>query len=460
MDEFQRLCGQEGWAMGQGLEVKRLREDFPALHRPGANGRLPIYFDNAAGTIPPRQVIAAVSEYFERYPSCVGRSRYAWANEVKEQVHRARLAIARFINAPGSRQRSALDSGDLEWPKHVVFVKNTTEAINLVARGLFWEEGEVAVTGDREHNSNRTPWWDLAKTRGILPKVIKRGGSDAPDAEFDVKAFLRELEQIDHHVGPVKLVSLAHVYNLDGYTIPELALQQITSYCHSHDPLIYVMLDAAQSVPHIPVDVQALDVDFMAFSIHKMLGPTGLGVCYMKDPMCLTEGLFPSGGGTVTRTFDDQMPIYADSPARYEAGLQHWSGIIGAGAAVDYLEEKIHLIHRHQLELNQFVTEALWDYHSAGAITILGPRDAQQRASICTFEVPARAGEDPWKLEEEILDRCSEANIMFRTGDFCVHPYCFPRPAARIRLSFYLYNMLEECRTFVDLCGPYLDTRR
>ena len=127
--------------MGQGLDVKRLRDDFPALQRPGANGRLPIYFDNAAGTIPPRQVIAAVTEYFEQYPSCVGRSRYSWANEVKAKVHQARLAIARFINAPGARQRAAYDPGDLEWPKHVVFVKNTTEAINLVARGLFWEEG-------------------------------------------------------------------------------------------------------------------------------------------------------------------------------------------------------------------------------------------------------------------------------------------------------------------------------
>jgi cysteine desulfurase / selenocysteine lyase len=443
--------------MGQGLDVKCLREDFPALQRPGANGRLPIYFDNAAGTIPPRQVIAAVAEYYERYPSCVGRSRYAWANEVKHKVHQARFGIARFIGAPGARQR-ALD--DLEWPKHIVFVKNTTEAINLVARGLFWEEGEVVVMGDREHNSNRTPWWDLAKTRGILPKVIKRGGSDAPDAEFEVESFLHELEQIDRHVGPVKLVSLAQTYNLDGYTIPDEAIHQITAYCHGRDPLIYVMLDAAQSVPHIPVDVQALDVDFMAFSIHKMLGPTGMGVCYLKDPTCLTEGFFLSGGGTVTRTFDDQVPIYAESPARYEAGLQNWSGIIGAGAAVDYLGDKIQLIHQHQARLNRFVTDALWEYHTAGAITMLGPRDVHKRSSICTFEVPARTGEDPWKLEEEILDLCSEANIMFRTGDFCVHPYCFPRNAARIRLSFYLYNTLEECQTFVDICRPYLDVRR
>jgi cysteine desulfurase / selenocysteine lyase len=446
--------------MGQGLDVKRLREDFPALQRPGANGRLPIYFDNAAGTIPPRQVIAAVTEYFERYPSCVGRSRYAWANEVKHKVHQARLGIARFINAPGAQQRALDDPGDVEWPKYIVFVKNTTEAINLVARGLFWEEGEVVVTGDREHNSNRTPWWDLAKTRGIIPQVIKRGGSDAPDAEFDVGYFLHELERIDRHVGPVKLVSLAHAYNLDGYTIPPAAIQQITAYCHNRDPLTYVMLDAAQSVPHIPVDVQALDVDFMAFSIHKMLGPTGVGVCYLKDPTCLTEGFFLSGGGTVTRTFDDQVPIYADSPARYEAGLQNWSGIIGAGVAVDYLEDKIQRIHPHQVGLNRFVTDALWEYQTAGAITILGPRDVHKRSSICTFEVPARAGEDPWKLEEEILDRCSEANIMFRTGDFCVHPYCFPRHAARIRLSFYLYNTLEECQTFVDICRSYLDKRR
>lgn len=446
--------------MRQELEVKRLREDFPALHRPGGNGRLPIYFDNAAGTIPPRQVIAAVSEYFEQYPSCVGRSRYLWANEVKDKVHQARLTIARLINTPGARQRSTYDPGDMEWPKHVVFVKNTTEAINLVARGLFWEEGEVVITGDREHNSNRTPWWDLAKTRGIIPKVIKRGGSDAPDAEFEVESFLAELDEIDRHVGPVKLVSLAQTYNLDGYTVPDAAIQRITAYCHSRDPQIYVMLDAAQSVPHIPVDVQALDVDFMAFSIHKMLGPTGMGVCYLKEPTCLTEGFFPSGGGTVTRTFDDRVPIYADAPARYEAGLQNWAGIIGAGAAALYLQDHLPLIHQHQASLNQCISDALWEFHEAGRITILGPRDVHKRSSICTIEVPVRVGEDPWKVEEEIIDRCSEANIMFRTGDFCVHPYCFPRNAARIRLSFYLYNTRDECQTFLEIFRPYIETCR
>jgi len=446
--------------MVQGLDVKRLREDFPALHRPGPNGCLPIYLDNAAGTIPPHQVIAAVVDYYERHPSCVGRSRYLWANEVQDKVHQARLTIAQFINAPGARQGPAHDLSDMEWPQHVVFVKNTTEAINLVARGLFWEEGEVVITGDREHNSNRTPWWDLAKTRGIIPKVLKRGGSDAPDAEFEVEAFLRELDDIDRHVGPVKMVSLAHTYNLDGYTIPDTAIQQITAFCHDRDPQIYVMLDAAQSVPHIPVDVQALDVDFMAFSIHKMLGPTGMGVCYFKDPTCLTEGFFPSGGGTVTRTFDDQVPIYADSPARYEAGLQNWAGIIGAGAAAAYLQDKIQFIHDHQAALNRCVSEALWEYHEAGLITVLGPRDVHKRSSICTVEVPVRAGEDPWKVEEEIIDRCSEANIMFRTGDFCVHPYCFPRHAARLRLSFYLYNTVDECQTFLEIFRPYLEQRR
>jgi len=446
--------------MGQSLDVQQIREDFPALHRVGRQGRPPIYLDNAAGTIPPRQVIAAVRDYFERYPSCVGRSRHWWANEVEEKVREARLGVARFLNAPGARRPASHLPADLEWPQHIVFVKNTTEGLNLVARGLFWEEGEVVVTGDREHNSNRTPWWDLAKTRGILPRVIKRGGSDAPDAVFDVDAFLHDLEHIDQTVGPVKLVSLAQTYNLDGYTIPDAAIQKITAHCHSHDPLIYVMLDAAQSVPHIPVDVQALDVDFLACSGHKMLGPTGVGVCYLKDPTCLTEGLFPSGGGTVTRTFDDHVPIYADSPARYEAGLQHWSGIIGTGAAVAYLQDQIQLIHQHQAQLNRFVTASLWDYHAAGTITLLGPRDVSARSSICTFEVPVQPGEDPWKVEDEILQLCGEANIMFRTGDFCVHPYCFPRNAARVRLSFYLYNTLEECQTVVDIIRPYLDRRR
>ncbi|MCS6859470.1 MAG: aminotransferase class V-fold PLP-dependent enzyme, partial [Abditibacteriales bacterium] len=309
------------------FDVNRIREDFPAL-RARRNGLPPIYLDNAAGTIPPQPVIDAVRQYAQEFPSCVGRSHHWWADATTQAVYRARVAIAEFLNAD-------VDLTSPDGTKHIIFTQNTTHGINLVARGLTWLAGEVVVITDREHNSNRTVWWDLAKTRGIVPQVIKRGGSDAPDAEFDVDHFLAELERIEAEVGPVKMVSFAQTFNMDGYTIPDEAIRRITAYCHAPERQqrgeeIYVMIDAAQSVPHRRVDVKQLDVDFLCFSVHKMLGMSGVGVCYMKDPDLLTVGGTPSGGGTVTRTFDDDYPIYAAPPRRYEAGLQNWAGILSA----------------------------------------------------------------------------------------------------------------------------------
>lgn len=451
-------------------DVKKIREDFPALWREREdNKRLPIFFDSAAGTIPPRPVIEALRRYSEHFPSSSARSRHWWANEVTWEVHRARNAIARLLNVENAEELGDPLTGSprqLGWPIHVIFTKNTTEAINLVARGLFWEEGEVVVTGDREHNSNRCPWWDLARTRGIKVRIIKRGGSDAPDAEFDIEDFLDRLEAIERHEGTVKLVSLAQTYNIDGYTIPEEAIMKLTAYCHSEERRakgreIYVMLDAAQSAPHRRIDVQRLDVDFLAFSGHKMLGPTGTGICYMKNPDLLVQGLWPSGGGTVTRTFDDDYPLYADPPARFEAGLQHWAGIIGFGVAVNYLQDKLPFLHEHEVELNRFITESLWEYHEEGIITILGPKDVEKRSSIFTFEVPPfDEGEDPGRLQRFIEELLDTANIMVRTGDYCVHPYALSRRAARIRLSFYLYNTLDEGQVFLDLIRPFLNWRR
>jgi cysteine desulfurase/selenocysteine lyase len=440
------------------FDVHKIREDFPAL-RQRRNGLPPIYLDSAAGTIPPLVVIDAARRYAQEFPSSSGRSHHWWADLTTEAVYHARVAMAEFLNAE-------LDPASPDGTKQIVYTLNTTTGINLVARGLTWLEGEVVVTMDREHNSNRTVWWDLAKTGGIVPQVIKRGGSDDPDAEVDVDYFLAELERIDQTVGPVKMVSFAQTFNLDGYTIPDEAIQRITAYCHSRERRrrgeeIYVMLDAAQSVPHHRVDVKKLDVDFLCFSLHKMLGLSGTGVCVMKDPDLLAIGSTPSGGGTVTQTFDDDSPIYAAAPRRYEAGLQNWAGIISGHAAVNYLRDKMDGLGEHELALNRIMTEGLLPFHEDGVILILGPLDPEKRSSICTFEIPVTPEDrNRFDLETQVHQLCDRWNVMFRSGDYCVHPYAYRNNTARIRAAFYLYNTVEECEKFLEVIAPFLEQRR
>lgn len=432
------------------FDVYGIRQDFPALSTM-RRGRPPIFLDNACSTVPCRAVVETVTDYCLNFPACGERSLHYWGRKVDEEVAKARRAIAEFIHA--------------EDPSQIIFVKNSTEGLNLVGRGLHWERDDVVVVGDREHNSNRCCWEDLTRDIGISRKVIQRNGSFRPDAEFDVDYFLRELSA----TRGVKLVSLALTSNLDGYTIPGDAIKRITAYAHSRELReelrdFYVMLDAAQTVPHKPIDVRDLDVDFLAFSIHKMCGPTGLGVCYMKDPNILERSLV-TGGGTVANTFDDgRPPIYLGSPQRYEAGLQHWSGILGAGAVVQYLKNKIDHIPAHERALNEILTDGFLPYHEKEVITLLGPLDPGKRGSICTIEIhPWDEREDMGRfLREEIWGRADEFNLMFRTGDFCVSPYCRQvrgERIARIRLSLYLYNTVEECRTALDVFRPILDKR-
>jgi cysteine desulfurase/selenocysteine lyase len=440
------------------FDANRIREDFPAL-RMRRNGLPPIYLDSAAGTIPPQSVIDAARRYWQEFPSSVGRSHHWWADLTAQAVYDARVAVAEFLNAD-------VDPTSPDGTKQIVFTQNTTHGINLVARGLTWLEGEVVVTMDREHNSNRTVWWDLAKTRGIVPQVIKRGGSDAPDAEFDVDYFLAELERIDAQIGPVKMVSFAQTFNLDGYTIPDEAIQRITAYCHSPERRrrgeeIYVMMDAAQSVPHRRVDVKKLDADFLCFSLHKMLGLSGTGVCYMKDPDLLAIGSTPSGGGTVTRTFDDDAPIYAAPPRRYEAGLQNWAGIVAGHAAINYLRDKMDWLPAHEVQLNRLITQRLLPFHEDGVILLLGPLDPEKRGSICTFEIPVTPDDrHRFDLETQVHQLCDRWNIMCRSGDYCVHPYAYRNNTARLRASFYLYNTVAECEKFLEAITPFLERRR
>lgn len=387
-------------------DVNAIRADFPSLDQ-RFGGKPPIYFDNACTTLRPRQVIAAMDEYYTQYPSCHGRTQHRFGRLTTEKFAAARDRLARFV---GARKRH-----------HLIFVRNVTEAINLVARGLRMSPGQVVVTGAAEHNSNLLPWQRIAKDAQVERRIVPL----APDLTFDLAAYEAALDQ------RVRLVSLAHTSNLTGCTIPA---REVIAKAHACGALVF--LDGAQSAPHLPVDVDALDVDFYAFSCHKMLGPSGFGVlCAKEEALREVEPLL-TGGETVLDTTYNTADV-APPPDRYEAGLQDYAGALGAAAAADYLRRVgLTAVHEHELDLNRHLTDALT---SLPGVHLLGPPDAALRGGIVNFCVDDF---DPMELAV-LLDQTS--NIMVRAGVHCVHSWYHATGTPHsVRVSFYLYNTHDE----------------
>ena len=425
--------------------VNKAREDFPALKH-FYNGKPPIYFDNACTTLVPQIVISAMNEYYERYPACGGwRSRHLFASEVRKRIEGdtesgiggARARIQKFINA--------------ELPQEIIFTSNTTHSINLVALGFNFRKGDRVLISDHEHNSNLIPWLRL-QNRGLI-KLEHLDSSE--DFHFDIEAFEKKLS-----TGKVRLVSLAYTSNLTGYTMPA---QQIIKIAHSYGAR--VLLDAAQSVPHQPVDVKKLGVDFLAFSIHKMCGPKGVGILYARSELLgnrsgnrdMLEPVILGGGTVKDASYSDYSLL--DSPESFEAGVQDYPGQIAAGIAADYISSiGFRRIQEQQKLLNQYLNDQLVSrYGATGWFKILGPQDPAKRGGILTFDVkrPNAVG-----ISDELN---KTGNIMLRDGAFCVHSYLNhilgqgwsePRLPSQhrmvYRVSLYFYNTLDECRLFID----------
>ncbi|HVM44922.1 MAG TPA: aminotransferase class V-fold PLP-dependent enzyme, partial [Candidatus Thermoplasmatota archaeon] len=285
------------------MDVDALRRDFPLLARDDA----PVYLDNACMTLKPRSVIDAVRRYYEETPYCAGRAVYEGSLLVEEMMEGARRALAELL---GGR------------PDSTVWTKNATEAINLVAHAYPWTRGDVVLTSDREHNSNLVPWQLLA-SRGVRHEVVP----SKPDGTFDLDAWQTRLAR-----GDVALVATVHVSNLDGYEAPARELVEL-----AHERDVPILLDGAQAAPHRPVDLARLGADHYAVSLHKMLGPTGVGAL-LSTPAALAKlGPFMTGGDTVARTTYESAE-FLDAPARFEAGLQNYAGLAAVPAAVQYLE--------------------------------------------------------------------------------------------------------------------------
>ncbi|NOQ38560.1 aminotransferase class V-fold PLP-dependent enzyme, partial [archaeon] len=333
------------------LNVDRIRADFPILN----SEKPPIYFDNACMTLRPQQVIDKINEYYVEYPGCAGRSLHKIGRAVTENYARARVNVQKFFNAGQSEE--------------IIFTRNTTEAINLVSRGLGLKKGDTVLTTDREHNSNLMPWLMLSERSGVSHKVV---GSN-PDNSFNMDNFEKMMDR------NVKLVSMVHTSNLDGYTIPA---EKIIKIAHDHGAL--VMLDGAQSAPHKKVDFKKLDVDLFACSGHKMLGPSGIGILYGKSEILEKLSLYNAGGDTVVDTTYTGYKL-AGLPERFEAGLQDYAGAIGFSAALDYIMVLgSDDISRHELNLNRLMTEGVKDIEG---LKIIGPSDPSERSGILSFTV-------------------------------------------------------------------------
>ncbi len=363
-------------------------------------------------SLKPIQVINKINEYYNEYPACAGRSAHKLAARVETEVAISRDEIRKLINAKNSSE--------------IVFTGNTTHGINLVANSLEFKPGDEVILSDKEHNSNLLPWLRLKK-KGLKVKFVQSN----PDSTFNVGNFANSFSE------RTKLVSVTYASNIDGVTNP---IKEICKITHKNGSL--VLVDAAQAVPHKEVDVRSLDVDFMAFSGHKMLGPSGTGVLYGKKKVLEQMEQFMIGGETVIDSTYESYEV-EEIPMKFEAGLQNYAGIIGLSEACKYLRKVgFNKIEKQEINLNRAITQEL---ASDSRISILGPEDAQKRGGIVSFNIK---GMDP-HLVSKMLE--SSRNIMTRSGAHCVHSWFNKHGLKRsIRASLYLYNTEEEAEIFVN----------
>lgn len=390
------------------MDVSRIRKDFPALR----NEEL-VYLDSACQTLRPQCVIDAVTEYYRDYPACGGRSVHRMATRVSIQMDRSREAMASFLGAKDA--------------SNIVFTKNCTESINLVARGLGWRKGDAVMTTDLEHNSNHAPWVDLKETLGLKRIIVPTG----PGGEFDLDAYQ------DCFEAGVRLVSMAHTSNVTGTTIP---MEEVVEIAHDHGAM--VMIDGAQAAPHMPVDVNKTGVDFYALSGHKMLGPSAVGVLYGKPEALDSLKPLMLGGGTVGRADYEKVHL-APAPDRFEAGLANYSGIIGTAAALDYLNSiGMRNIENHERRLQNVIQKRLWE---VDGISLIGPQAPEYRSSVFSFNLPGLGSHDVAMMVDEM------ASVLIRSGMHCAHPYFYSRGInGCARASSYIYNDEDDMHSLMD----------
>lgn len=393
------------------LDVERIRQDFPIL-RERIHGKPLIYLDNAATTQKPLFVIDAVHHYYRAQNANIHRGTHYLSQVATFEYEKARGKIRQFINAKDN--------------KEIIFVRGTTEAINLVSSAYgrkFIRSGDEIIISAMEHHSNIVPWQILCEQTGAVLRVIPMNQS----GELIMEAYAKLLND------KTKLVSVVHISNALGTVNP---VKEIIRLAHERN--IPVMLDAAQSIPHAPVDVRDLDCDFLVFSGHKMYGPTGVGVLYGKQQ--LLESMPPyHGGGDMIRTVSFEKTTYAELPNKFEAGTPNIAGGIGLGAAVDYINRiGINKIAEYEAELMAYTTEHL---SAINKLRIIGT--AKEKAGAISFVMENVHPHDAGTL----LDL---EGIAIRTGHHCAQPVMqFYGVPATSRASLSFYNTKEDVDALV-----------
>jgi len=391
------------------VQLEEVRDDFPILSQT-VHGKPLVYFDNAATSQKPRQVIEALNDYYRRYNANVHRGIHALAERATREYELARQRIAKFINAPA--------------PETVIFTRGTTESINLVAyswaRTNLKAGDEILITW-MEHHSNIVPWYQVAAATGAIIKRMELN----PDGTL-----------VMPEISPrTKLVAVTHCSNVLGTINP---IRQLADAAHKVGAVILV--DGAQAIPHLAVDVQALDVDFYAFSGHKMCGPTASGILYSRRQ--LLEAMPPfMGGGEMIREVRADGFTCNDLPYKFEAGTPNIAEAIGLGVAVDYLHNiGMDKIRQHEKEITGYALDRLQEFVE---IKIYGPLDVEKRGGLVAFTFSDIHPHD-------LATFFDQEGIAVRAGHHCAMPLHKKLGlTATTRASFYLYNEREEVDVFI-----------
>ena len=400
-------------AVERTIDFASLRKDFPILERK-VYGKPLVYLDNTATTQKPLQVLRALDDYYRRYNANIHRGVYKIAEEATKAYEEVRVKVARLLNARSNRE--------------IVFTRGTTESVNLVANS--WGRsnvgpGDVIVLSEMEHHSNIVPWQLLAAEKGATIRWIPVDENGRLDLS-GLDALL---------AGPVKLLAVTQLSNALGTINPVADLIR-----RAHAAGALVLIDGAQSVPHLGVDVQALDCDFLALSGHKMLGPTGIGALYAKR--AILEAMPPFfGGGEMIREVTTKGSTWNDVPFKFEAGTMNIADTIAFGAAIDYIQAiGMDKIHAHGVTLAEAAMKAL---REIPGVTVYGPPPAE-RGGIVAFTVAGIHAHD-------VAGALDREGVAVRAGHHCAMPLHtrFGIPAS-VRASFYVYNVASEVDRLVE----------
>jgi len=397
------------------LNIDRIRSDFPILSRE-INGNKLVYLDNAATTQKPNSVIDSISDFYKNTNSNVHRGIHTLSIESTEAYELAREKIAKLINSPSSET--------------VIWTRNTSESINLVA--FTWGEknissGDNIVITPMEHHSNIVPWQQIAKKKNAEIRYLPM----TKDGKIELSNISKIIDS------KTKIVSLTHISNVLGTINPA---KKITEIAHKNDAV--VLLDAAQSVPHMPVDVIELDVDFLTFSMHKMMGPTGIGILYGKKHILSEMPPYMFGGDMILEVSYEKDAKWNSLPYKFEAGTPNFADAVASVVAIDYLNQLgLENIWQHEKKITEYAMNKLSELKK---IHILGSLDSNDRGGVISFY---HQDIHPHDLGTALDQR----GIAIRTGHHCAMPLVRSYDiVAAARISFYIYNTFEEIDIFIS----------